>query len=81
MGLVDGLARDLARTRSRDVEVLSPAGERPPEAIGRGARAGPLLWIAAGAIVLSLVIYVGLRVSLAAGTGAVEDQIAASANR
>jgi type VI secretion system protein ImpK len=80
MGLVDGLARDLARARGRDVEVLSPAGERPAEAVGRGARAGPLLWIAAGAVVLSLVVYVGLRVSLAAGTAAVEDRISASAH-
>jgi type VI secretion system protein ImpK len=80
MSLVDGLARDLARGRKHDVEVLSPAGDRPAESIGRAGRAGPLLWIAGGALVLSLVLYLGLRVSLAAGTSAVEDRIAATAN-
>jgi type VI secretion system protein ImpK len=79
MGIVDGLSRDLVRTRTQDGDVLSPAGERPAESAGRGAHAGPLLWIAAGAIVLSLVVYVGLRVSLAAGTAAVEEKIAATA--
>ena len=79
MGLVDSLSRDLARSHAHDAEVLSPAGERPAESIGRGARAGPLLWIAAGAVVLALVVYVGLRVSLATGTAAVEEKIAATA--
>lgn len=80
MGLVDSLSRELARSRAHDVEVLSPAGERPAESLGRGARAGPLLWIAAGAVILALVVYVGLRVSLATGTAAVEGKIAATAN-
>ncbi len=80
MGLVDALSRDLSRARKHDVEVLSPSGERPAESIGRVGRAGPLLWIACGAVVLSLVLYLGLRVSLASGTAAVEDKIAATAN-
>lgn len=80
MGIVDGLSRDLARGRAHDTDVLSPAGEPPAESLGRGARAGPLLWIAAGAVVLALVVYVGLRVSLAAGTAAVEEKITATAN-
>lgn len=81
MGIVDGLSRDLARTRTHDAEVLSPSGERPAEALGRGARPGPLLWIAAGAIVLSLIVYLGLRVSLSTRAAAVEEKIAATANR
>lgn len=79
MGLIDGIARDLRRGRKLDVEVLSPSGDRPVEALSRAGRAGPLLWIAGGAVVLSLVLYLGLRVSLAAGTSAVESRIAATA--
>lgn len=79
MGLVDALARDLRRGRTVDAEVLSPAGARPADSLGRSGRVGPLLWIAGGAVVLSLVLYLGLRVSLASGTSAVESRIAATA--
>ena len=79
MGLADGLAREVAGARKHDVEVLSPSGDRPADSLGRAGRAGPLLWIAGGAVVLSLVLYAGLRVSLAAGTSAVEARISAAA--
>jgi type VI secretion system protein ImpK len=79
MSLVDGLARDLARGRATDLETLSPSGERPDGAIGGAARKGPILWISAGALVLALALYVGLRVNLAAGTDAVASRIAATA--
>jgi type VI secretion system protein ImpK len=79
MGLVDALARDLARARKGDVEVLSPSGERPAQGLGRGGRGGLLLWVAVGAVALSAVLYLGLRLSLASGTGAVVDRISAIA--
>jgi len=81
MGIADALAREVARTRTHDVEVLSPSGDRAAaDSLGGRGRTGPLLWIAGGAVLLSLVLYLGLRVSLAASTGAVEDRISAAAN-
>jgi type VI secretion system protein ImpK len=80
MGIADALAREVARTRKHDVEVLSPSGDRAADSLGGRGRTGPLLWIAGGAVVLSLVLYLGLRVSLAASTSAVEDRISAAAN-
>jgi type VI secretion system protein ImpK len=79
MALVDSVARDLARGRSVDVENLSPAGERPAQGIGRVGRTGLFLWIAGGALGLALVLYLGLRISLASGTSAVVDHISAIA--
>jgi type VI secretion system protein ImpK len=80
MGIADALAREVARTRKHDVEVLSPSGDRAADSLGGRGRTGPLLWIAGGAVVLSLVLYLGLRVSLAASTSAVEDRISAAAH-
>jgi type VI secretion system protein ImpK len=80
MSITDALSREVARGRKHDVEVLSPSGERAADSLGARGRTGPLLWIAAGAVVLSLVLYLGLRVSLAASTSAVEDRISAAAN-
>ncbi|HSN15222.1 MAG TPA: DotU family type IV/VI secretion system protein [Anaeromyxobacteraceae bacterium] len=79
MGIVDGLARELARGRQSDADMLSPSGARPSGALVDARRAGPLLAIAGGALVLALVLYVGLRISLASGTGAVVSRIAATA--
>lgn len=79
MALIDGVARDLARARRADVESLSPSGERPSQGLGRAGRTGLVLWIAGGAVVLSLALYLGLRLSLASGTSAVVDRISAIA--
>lgn len=79
MALVDAVARDVARGRAVDVEHLSPAGERPAQGIGRVGRTGLFLWIAGGALALALVLYLGLRISLASGTDAVVDRISAIA--
>jgi type VI secretion system protein ImpK len=79
LSLVDGLARELARGRASDLETLSPSGERPDGSVRGAARAGPILWISAGALVLALALYVGLRVNLATGTDAVVGRIAATA--
>lgn len=79
MGLTDALTRDLSRARKVDVDVLSPAGDRSADSLGRRGSARAILWIAGAAVVLSLLLYVGLRVSLASGTSAVEARIAATA--
>jgi type VI secretion system protein ImpK len=78
MGLVDGLARELTRGRRTNEEALSPSGHRPAGALVDARRAGPLLAIAGGALVLALLLYVGLRFSLANGTDAVVSRIAAT---
>jgi type VI secretion system protein ImpK len=78
MAIVDGLARELARGRQTDAELLSPSGERAASGLGDARRAGPLLMIAAGALLLALVLYVGLRISLASGTDTITSRIAAT---
>jgi len=78
MGIVDGLARELARGRQTDAEILSPSGERPAGGLADARRAGPILAIAGGALLLALVLYVGLRISLASGTDAVASRISAT---
>lgn len=80
MGLVDGLARELGR-RDSDLDVLSPSGERPDGSRRGGARSGPLLWIATGALVLALVVYVGLRFSLSTTTDAVHGRITSTVSQ
>jgi type VI secretion system protein ImpK len=79
MALVDSVARDVARGRQADVESLSPSGERPSQGLGNAGRNVLFLWIAAGAVLLSLLFYLGLRLSLASGTDAVVDRISAIA--
>jgi len=76
LGLTDAVGRDLARAQAVDVDELSPRGARPAEGLGRSRRGGPLLWIGVGALALSVVLYVGLRISLSAGTAAVVERMA-----
>jgi hypothetical protein len=42
-----------------------------------GGRSGPLLWISLAAVGLSLVLYLGLRITVSAGVGSVVDRIRA----
>lgn len=81
LSLTDALGRDLARARAGDADELSPRGARPAEGAGRSVRGGPLLWIGLGALALSVVLYVGLRISLSAGTAAVVERMAPTAAR
>ncbi len=81
MALADGLARELARGGEADLEALSPSGERPAERAAGAAGAGRIAWIGAGALVLALLLYVGLRVSLSTSTDDVVSRIAATAAR
>jgi type VI secretion system protein ImpK len=79
MSLVDSLTRDLGRRGKGDGEVLSPAGDRSADSLGRGRRTGTILWIAGAAVLASLLLYAGLRITLSSGTSAVEARIAATA--
>ena len=78
MGIVDGLAHELVRGRRSNEEALSPSGDRQAGALVDPRRAGPLLAIAGGALLLAVLLYVGLRFSLANGTDAVVSRIAAT---
>lgn len=64
LSITEAVAQDLARARQFGGETLSPHGERPAEARGASRRELPLLWLAGGAVVLSLALYVGLRVAI-----------------
>jgi type VI secretion system protein ImpK len=81
LGLTDALDRDLARAEASDTDELSPRGARPAEGAGRSARGGPMLWMGLGALALSLVLYVGLRISLSTSTAAVVERLATTAAR
>ncbi len=81
LSMTDALGRDLARSQAGEADELSPRGARPSEGAGRSVRGGPLLWIGLGALALSLVLYVGLRISLSAGTAAVVERMAPTAAR
>lgn len=76
MALTEAVQHELAR-RTPEADGLSPHGARPSEALARPQRAAPLLMVAAGAVVLALVVYGGLRVSLQGRVASVVDEIAA----
>jgi type VI secretion system protein ImpK len=76
MNLIESVQRDLGRAQ-RDTELLSPSGDRPAEALARVGRSSAVIWVGAGALALSLVFYLGLRVSLASRAGDVVDRVAA----
>jgi len=76
--LTESVGRALQRGREED-EVLSPHGERPGEGAGRVARGGLVLWIGGGALALSLLLYLGLRITLATGTASALDRITQTA--
>ena len=78
MNLVEDLERDVARGRKRDVETLSPEGEPPDRTRGGGGRAGPLLWIGAGAVAALAALWVGLALWVGSSAGSVVSRIAAA---
>lgn len=75
MNLVDSLQRELTRVQKYESETLSPQGDRPNEVLARGGRSGPLLWIALAGAALAVVLFLGLRVSVAVSAGSVVDRI------
>jgi type VI secretion system protein ImpK len=62
--IVEEVGYDLQRFGQMRTPPLSPHAERPKESIGGARRHMPLIWMSIGAVVLSIVLYVGLRISL-----------------
>ncbi len=81
LGLTEALAHEVLRESEHDSDALSPYGERPPDRGGSVARRGIVLWVALGLLAASGLLYLGLRISLAAGTSEVVDRITALAAR
>jgi type VI secretion system protein ImpK len=78
LNLTEALHRELSRGRRFESEVLSPQGERPQEALALSGRGGPLLWISAAAAGAVVVLYLGLRVAVAASASSIVDRISAA---
>jgi type VI secretion system protein ImpK len=73
--LAEDLRHDLERSHRYEAEVLSPHGERPPEAGRSSKRAGLALWLAVAAVALAVVTYAGFLVTLRVSAGAVVQRI------
>jgi type VI secretion system protein ImpK len=71
MKAIDELQGVLQRSRRFDAEVLSPHGERPAQARRSAGRTGLGVWIAASAVALAVLTYVGLSLSLGMSSGSV----------
>ena len=75
--IMDQLAGDLARAGLTGPELLSIHGDRPAGEIRTRSRADlPIVGLAAAAVVISLVLYVGLRISLSNEVSTVVNRIA-----
>lgn len=79
LGLTEAVARELVRGAEYEGEALSPHGDRSGEGGVRRAGSRLLLWVAVGLLGASVALYVGLRLSLSAGTSGVVERIAALA--
>lgn len=76
--LTEDLQRSIEGTRKFDAETLSPQGERPPDTRAAGRSNALLLWLAAGAVGVLLLVYVGLYAWGSASAGKVVDQVASA---
>ncbi len=75
--IMDQVAGDLARAGLGGPEALSPKGERPANETRARAREDlPVVALSLGAVVIALVVYVGLRISLANEVSSVLARIA-----
>jgi len=79
LGIMEAVAREVLRGGEHDRETLSPHGEGKGERVAGKSGSGLLLWVAAGLLAASLVLYVGLRLSLGASTADVVERISALA--
>lgn len=79
LGLTEAVAREVLRGAEHDGEALSPHGARAGDS-GPGRSGNRLiLWIAAGLLAASVLLYIGLRLSLSSWSADVVDRIAAVA--
>lgn len=75
--IMDQLAGDLSRAGLLGPELLSVHGDRPAGEVRTRSRADlPVVGLAAAAVVISLVLYVGLRISLSGEVSTVLNRIA-----
>jgi type VI secretion system protein ImpK len=75
--IMDQLAGDLSRAGLLGPELLSVHGDRPANEVRTRARADlPIVGLAAAAVAISLVLYVGLRISLGNEVSTVLNRIA-----
>lgn len=75
--IMDHLAGDLSRAGLLGPELLSVHGDRPAGEVRTRSRADlPVVGLAAAAVVISLVLYVGLRISLSGEVSTVLNRIA-----
>lgn len=75
--IMDQVSSDLTRAGFGGTEVLSPNGDRPANETQSRAREDlPVIALSLGAVVIALVVYVGLRLSLASEVSSVLARIA-----
>lgn len=79
LGMTEAVAREVLAGGEHDRETLSPHGEGKGERSAGKAGSGLMLWVALGLLAASLALYVGLRISLGAGTADVVERISALA--
>ncbi len=76
MTLSESLQREVG-PRPSELETLSPNGERPTETLARARANTTLLFIAAGALVFAVLLFVGLRLALAGSLSSMSEEMAA----
>src|SRR5262245_26238159 len=73
MTLTDSLQREVMKPKV-DIDVLSPHGARPTEAIAGVKRQAPLVLFAAATFVVALLVYGGLRFGLSSKTSSLRER-------
>jgi type VI secretion system protein ImpK len=80
MTLAESVKREALRP-AINTELLSPHGERPTEAIVGVRRNGVLVLAAAAAVAIAVLLYGGLRLSLASSLSTITEEMANSSQR
>jgi type VI secretion system protein ImpK len=75
MSLGETLQRDVG-PRPSEIETLSPHADRPTEPLARARGSMTLLYVAGGALLLALLLFVALRLALASSTSGLSEEIA-----
>lgn len=61
--LTESLQREVGGA-GRDVEVLSPDGDRPSESLRGGRKSAPLVYVSVGLLAAALLLFAGLKIAL-----------------
>lgn len=73
--IIEGLQEELARAGALRDKPLAPHGEPPKEARGNVARSLPVVLIAVAMVVVSIIVYAGMRMGLDSRAEEVSDRI------